>query len=64
MEFIDPQAIEESQPLTFSDDDEEIKSDEMEDFIDDTEQTEENVSFYRQLDPQNLDHYYKFPIQI
>lgn len=66
MEFIDHEAIEESiknQSLTFSDDDE-VKNDEMEDFIDDTDQPREDVSFYRQFNPENLDHYHKFPNQV
>ena len=33
----------------------------MDDF--NTEQSEENGSFYRQLDPENLEHYYKFLYQ-
>ena len=51
-----------SQELTFSDD-EEMAHDEMKNFIDDSEQSKEYVSFYRKLDPDNLDDYYKFPNQ-
>ena len=35
----------------------------MEDFIDDTDQQREGVSFYRQLDPENNEHYHRFPNQ-
>ena len=35
----------------------------MEDFIDDTDQEREGVSFYRQLDPENNEHYHRFPSQ-
>ena len=54
MEFIDHEATEdpsENNSLVFSDDEEEIMNDEMEDFIDDTDQSRDDVSFYRQLDP-------------
>ena len=50
MEFIDHGATEEhaeSNLLVFSDDEEELTNDEMEDFIDDIEQPKEDVSFYR-----------------
>ena len=36
----------------------------MEDFIDDTDRPREDVSFYRQFNPDNLEHCYKFPNQI
>ena len=36
----------------------------MEDFIDDTDQPREDVSFHRQFNPDNLEHCYKFPNQI
>ena len=55
-----------NQPLIFSDD-EEMTNDEMDDFIDDSDEQREGVSFYRQLessnqsrDPQNLNDYPKF----
>ena len=58
-----------NQPLIFSDD-EEMTNDEMDDFIDDSDEQREGVSFYRQLespnqsrDPQNLNDYPKFPNQ-
>ena len=35
----------------------------MEDFIDDIDQRRQDVIFYRQFDPDNLEHYYKFPNQ-
>ena len=66
MEFIDHEATEdqtESNPVVFSDDEEEITNDEMEDYIDDTNQPRDDVRFYRQLDPDNLEHYPKFPNQ-
>ena len=50
MEFIDMEATEDSQenqPLAFSDDDEEMTNDAMENFI--------------KFDPDNLKHYRKFP---
>ena len=69
MEFIDLEVAEESlgnQPLIFSDD-EEMTNDKMDDFIDDSDQQREGVSFYRQLeyphrtrDHQNLNDYSKF----
>ena len=55
-------SVEESQknqPLKFLGD-EEMTNDEMENFIDDREQLREDVSFYRKLDPDNLDDYHKF----
>ena len=39
-------------PLIFSDD-EEMADDEMDDFIDDSDQHREGVSFYRQLESPN-----------
>ena len=66
MAFINMEATEDSQqnqPLTFSDDDDRITNDEMENFIDDSEQPREGVSFYRKFDPDNLNHYRKFPNQ-
>ena len=65
MDFIELELVEEpqeNQPLNFLED-EEMTSDEMENFIDDSEQPREDVSFYRKLDPDNLDDYYKFPNQ-
>ena len=35
----------------------------MDDFIDDSEQPMEDVSFHRKLDPGNIDDYIKFPNQ-
>ena len=64
MEFINFEATEEyvRQPLTFSDEDE-ITNDEMEYFIDNSEQPREDVSFYRQFDPEDLEQYHKSPNQ-
>ena len=64
MEFIDMEATEdfqENQPLVFSDDDEEMTNDEINNFIDDSEHPRKDVSFYRKIDPDNLIHYQKFP---
>ena len=48
-------------PLVFSDDEEEEKTtDELGNFIDNGLQPEEDVSFYRQLDPENIDDYSRF----
>ena len=47
----------------FSDDEDQITNDEMEDFIDDVNQQDDDISFYRQLDPENIEHYHKFPRQ-
>ena len=65
MDFIQSEAIDESQQNeqhNFSDDDEKT-NDEMDGFIDDSEQPMEDVSFYRKLDPGNIDNYIKFPNQ-
>ena len=63
MEFISAEA-EEDGPLVFSDDEEDEKiTDELDDFIDDSTQLQEDVSFYRQLDPSNIENYPKFPDQ-
>ena len=51
----------ENQPLVISDDDVEMTNDEMENFIDDKGQPREDVNFYRKFDPDNLNHYHKFP---
>lgn len=63
MDFIHFEATNESQQnklLEFSDDE---KTSGEADFIDDSEQPMEDVSFYRKLDPENIDHYNKFPNQ-
>lgn len=63
MDFIEFQAIVESleNPIDSSDEVEELTNDEIKDFIDYSEQPEEDISFYR--DPANLGDYYKFPNQ-
>ena len=64
MDFIQFEAIDESQQnetLNFLDDNEKTEQDES--FINDGEQPMEDVSFYRKLDPENIDHYNKFPNQ-
>ena len=66
MEFIDMKATEDSQEnqsLLFSDDGEEMTNDEINNFIDDSMQSREDVSFYRKFDHDNLNHYHKFPNQ-
>ena len=49
--------------MIFSDNKEQKITDKVYDFIDNSEQPGEAVSFYRQLDPLNTDHYPKFPNQ-
>ena len=59
MEFISNEAVEDG--LLVSSDNKEGKiADELEDFIGNDPQPHEDVSFYRQLDPTNLDDYSKF----
>ena len=63
MDFIQFEAIDGSQQnetIDFSDDE---KTDQDENFIDGSKQPMEDVSFYRKLDPENIDHYNKFPNQ-
>ena len=60
MEFISNEAVEDG-PLVFSDNEEEEKiTDEQDNFIDNGPQSDEDVSFYRQLDHAKLDNYLKF----
>ena len=59
MEIISNEAVEDG-PLVFSVDEEEKITDELDDFIDNSSQPDEDVSFYWQLDPTNLDDYPKF----
>ena len=62
MDFIEFKASEENnQPLDFSDNEDENIPEKMDNFIDDTDQQGEGVSFYRQLDPENFEDYPKFP---
>ena len=62
MDFIESEASEEvNQPLVFSDDEDENIPNKMDNFIDDTDQQGEGVSFYRQLDSENVEDYPKFP---
>ena len=65
IDLIQFEAIDESQqnePLSFSND--EYDEPEQDDnFIDDSEQPVEDISFYKQLDPENINHYNKFPNQ-
>ena len=62
MECINLEASEGNNQLLVSfDDEDEITNDEMEDFIDDGDQQQDDVSIYRQLGPENIEHYHKFP---
>ena len=58
MEFIETETGKDNnqQPLIFPDDEEEKITDQLDDFIDNSEQPGEVVSFYRQPDPLNIDH--------
>ena len=63
MDFIQFEVIDESQQnetIDFLDDE---KTDQDKNFIDDSKQPMEDVGFYRKLDPENIDHYNKFPNQ-
>ena len=64
MEFILDAAEDDSAKLQFSDEDEEKVSNDLSNFIDDSNILEFGVSFYRERererDPQNLDNYPKF----
>ena len=60
MDFTDFEASEDitdNEPLVLLDEEDEINNDQMGDFIDDTDQQRESVSFYRRLKPE------KFPNQ-
>ena len=59
MEFTSNEAVEDG-PLAFPDNEEEKITDELDGFIDNGPQPDEDVSFYRQLDPTSLDDYPKF----
>ena len=60
MDFILNEAMDDG-PLVFSDNEEEEKTaDELNDFTDNSPHPEEDVSFYRQVDPGNIDDYSKF----
>ena len=57
MDFIQFETIDEFQQneaVNFSDDE---KTDQDEKFIDDSEQSMKDVSFYRKFNPENIDHY-------
>ena len=60
MDYIAFEANEENPPLIFCDVEDEITNDELEDFIDDTDQQREDLNLYRQLDPENIKHYPQF----
>ena len=60
MDFILNEATEDEHSF-FSDDEEEEKiTDELDDFIDNRPQPGEDISFYRQLDPENINNYPRF----
>ena len=60
MDYIAFEANEENPPLIFCGVEDEIINNEMEDFIDDTDQQREDINLYRQLDPENIKHYPQF----
>ena len=62
MDFTGFEESEENQTLVFSNDGQR-NNDEMDALIDDTYKQEDDVSFYRQVDPQNFEHCHKFPNQ-
>ena len=62
MDFTEFEAREENnQILIFFWHEDENIPDKMDNFTDDTDQQGEGVSFYRQLDPEHIEHYPKFP---
>ena len=65
MDFIQYEAIDESQQnkINFSNNDDDEKTEQDEDFIDDTEPLMKAVSFYRTFDPENINQYNKLPNQ-
>ena len=63
MEFISDEAEDDSFDLQFSDLEKELADDDIITFIDDSQQPQESISFYRQRDPQNLSDYPKFDNQ-
>ena len=65
MDFIQFEAIDESQQneINFSDNDDDEKTEQNENFIDDSEQPMEDKSFSRTFDPENIDQYNKFSNQ-
>lgn len=63
MEFISDEAEDDSFDLQFSDLEKELADDDIITFIDDSQQPQESISFYRQRDPKNLSDYPKFDNQ-
>ena len=63
MEFILDEAEDDSFDLQCSNLEEEPADDGISTFIDDSQQPEESITFYRQSDPQNLHDYPKFDNQ-
>ena len=62
MDFTEFKASEDNnQQIFFSDDEDKNILNKMDNFTDDTDQQGEGVSFYRQLEPENIEHYQKFP---
>ena len=63
MDFIQTEDVEDQPLLLFSDEeDEENITDELDDFIDNSLQSDGDVSFYRQLDNSNVNDYPKSKI--
>ena len=60
MDFIQTEAVEDQPLLVFSDEEDEEKiTDELDDFINSSFQSDGDVSFYRQLDHLNVNDYPK-----
>lgn len=59
-EFLSTEAEDDCPMLEFADDDEEKITDELDNVIDDTLVFEEDVSFYREMDPSNVNNYPRF----
>ena len=57
MDFIQFEAVDDSQrhEINFSDNDDDEKTEQDKNFIDDSDQPMEDVSFYRRLDPEKID---------
>ena len=60
MDFIFNEATEDGYSDFCDNEEEEKITDELDDFIDNRPQPEEDISFYTQLDPENINNYHKF----
>ena len=60
MDFILNEATEDGYSVFCDNEEEEKITDESDDFINNRPQPEEDISFYRQLDPENINNYHKF----